>query len=150
MKYVTNHSSDFMFPVMAYLLGVMQLIGGLSAEVLCILYIATQKSTIPSILRFIALGSIANVDNFYANALPPSYPLKQKAGPLPIKVFNGDPETRNRSGCNWVMRFIYKVIRVAYCSIIFYFLPYLALFTPYFNSTDYGHWKRCFNIQATS
>lgn len=41
MKYVTNHKEDFKFPTMAYLIGVMQLLGGLAAEILCILYIAT-------------------------------------------------------------------------------------------------------------
>lgn len=140
MKYTTNHHKDFLFPVMAYLVGTMQLFGGLMAELLCILYIATQTSTISTVIKFVALGSIANVDNFYANALPGSYPLKQKSDPLPVKVRKGDPETSNRTCCLWIMRFLYKAIRLIYCSFLFYFLPYFAVFTAYFNPTMYGTW----------
>eukprot|EP00352_Strombidinopsis_acuminata_P009313 CAMPEP_0176377410 /NCGR_PEP_ID=MMETSP0126-20121128/28871_1 /TAXON_ID=141414 ORGANISM="Strombidinopsis acuminatum, Strain SPMC142" /NCGR_SAMPLE_ID=MMETSP0126 /ASSEMBLY_ACC=CAM_ASM_000229 /LENGTH=149 /DNA_ID=CAMNT_0017739241 /DNA_START=1587 /DNA_END=2036 /DNA_ORIENTATION=+ len=146
MKYVTNHRDDFKFPIMAYFIGIMQFIGGLFTEILCILYIATQSSTIATIIKFLALGVIANVDNFYASALPDSYPLKQKSDPLPIKVVNGDPCTRNRSCCTKIMRYIYKFIRAFYCSILFYYMPYLAIFTPFFNNTSYGNWEKCYNV----
>eukprot|EP00351_Strombidinopsis_sp_SopsisLIS2011_P002173 CAMPEP_0116876924 /NCGR_PEP_ID=MMETSP0463-20121206/8779_1 /TAXON_ID=181622 /ORGANISM="Strombidinopsis sp, Strain SopsisLIS2011" /LENGTH=77 /DNA_ID=CAMNT_0004523841 /DNA_START=1466 /DNA_END=1699 /DNA_ORIENTATION=+ len=76
MKYSVNHHADFRFPGVSFLVGLMQFSGGFAAEILCILFTSTQTDTLDTIVKFIALGSIANVDNFYANALPATYPLK--------------------------------------------------------------------------
>lgn len=143
MKYTVNHYKDFRFPGVSFLVGFMQFIGGLSAEILCILFTSTQTSTLDTIIKFIALGSIANVDNFYAAALPGTYPLKQKPAPLNIYIHKGDPETQNRN--NWLkfLRFIYKCIRLLYVSWLFYWGPYLSLFCGYFNTTEWGNYSKC-------
>lgn len=82
MKYSVNHHKQFNYPVFAYFVGFMQFMGGLGAEICCMLFLAELTDTITTIIRFIALGSIAKVDDFYAGALPSGYPLKQKNAPL--------------------------------------------------------------------
>ena len=69
MKYVTNHPFDFFSPLMAFLIGFMQFMGGLGAEIISILYLGSFDNPFHVLLRFIALASIARVDDIYIGAL---------------------------------------------------------------------------------
>ena len=40
------------------------------SEVWCLVYLCSINQTINVIIRFVALASIAKVDNFYADSLP--------------------------------------------------------------------------------
>ena len=77
MKYSLNHSSDFSGPFNAFLIGFLQMIGGFGAEIGCIFYLSSINSPMDVIIRFIALGSIAKVDNFYFGAIPSISSFKQ-------------------------------------------------------------------------
>ena len=131
MKYVTNHSKDFTNPGFAYAIGLMQMTGGLAAEVLCMLYLTSIRSTIDTIIRFMALASIANVDDWYAGALQGS-PLKKKVS-LPYTVRKRDIEASDEPrGCAFHMgRFVYKMYRILYCSYMYYFMPFSCIIIPY-------------------
>lgn len=48
----------------------MQICGGLAAEITCIVYLSSFNKAIDVIIRFVAMASIAKVDDFYAMALP--------------------------------------------------------------------------------
>jgi len=76
MKYTVNHYQDFRFPGVSFLIGLMQFCGGFFAFFLCMLFTSSETNTFDTIIKFVALASIANVDNFYAGALPSTYPLK--------------------------------------------------------------------------
>ena len=78
MKYVSNHAKDFNNPWHAFIIGLMQFLGGLSAELLCIFYLTNIQSTMDTVIKFMALASIAKVDDFYASALAGDYCLKKK------------------------------------------------------------------------
>ena len=69
MKYVSNHPFDFVSPAMAFCVGFMQFTGGLGAEIICILYLGSFDNPFHVLLRFIALASIARVDDIYIGAL---------------------------------------------------------------------------------
>lgn len=70
MKFVVTNPSQFIEPWFAFFVGLMQFTGGIACEIICTGYLSTINSTIDVIIRFIALGSIAKVDDFYAGALP--------------------------------------------------------------------------------
>ena len=70
MKYVTNQPFDFANPTAAFCVALMQCLGGLFAEFACIYYLSSIETAIDIIIRFVALASIAKVDDFYAAALP--------------------------------------------------------------------------------
>ena len=78
MKYVTNHAKDFSNPMYAFFVAFMQCIGGLFAEIFCIIFLCSLTNCIDIIIRFVAFASIGKVDNFYAAALSPEYKLKKK------------------------------------------------------------------------
>ena len=83
MKFVTNHSKDFSNPGSAFFVAVMQTTGGLFAEIACILFLGSINKAIDVIIKFVALASIAKVDDFYASALPgDGNKIKKKTTPL--------------------------------------------------------------------
>lgn len=91
MKYVINHSKEFSNPGAAFFLCLMQFTGGLFAELACILYLCSMNNAIEIIIRFVALASIAKVDDFYYAALPTDgNKIKKPTKPLIIKVHRRD------------------------------------------------------------
>lgn len=70
MKYVTNHPFDFSNPGSAFTVALMQTLGGFAAEMCCILFLGSMNKAIDVIIKFVALSSIAKVDDIYASALP--------------------------------------------------------------------------------
>ena len=134
MKYLLNHSEDFSSPFNAYLIGLLQMIGGIGAEIGCVIYLSSINSPMDVIIRFIAMGSIAKVDDFYASALPDENRIKGKSKPMLVKHHRRDIQNSGkRLGffSYWVGRFIFKTCRIIYASFVFYFLPYLILLVPY-------------------
>ena len=149
MKYVTNQPFDFSNPGSAFSVAMMQCLGGLAAEIACIVYLSNITSAIDVIIKFVALASIAKVDDFYASALPTDgNKITKKTKPLMIKVHKRDWEAQEEDreeltdretkeamlnvGCTRkVGRFIFKFLRCLYAAFIFYFLPYTSLFLPY-------------------
>ena len=93
MKYVTNQPFDFSNPGCAFAVAFMQTIGGLAAELACIVYLSNINKAIDVIIKFVALASIAKVDDIYASALPADgNKIKKKTSPLKIKVHKRDWE----------------------------------------------------------
>lgn len=77
MKYVTNHGKDFSNPYYAFLVALMQSVGGLLSEIACIIFLCSLNNPIEVIIRLVAFASIGKVDNFYAAALSPEHKLKK-------------------------------------------------------------------------
>lgn len=91
MKFVTNQPQDFSNPGAAFFVAFMQIIGGLFAEIACILYLGNINKAIDVIIKFVALASIAKVDDFYASALPADgNKIKKPSKPMIIKVHRRD------------------------------------------------------------
>ena len=70
MKFATNHPNDFNMPKLAFMIGLMQFLGGFLCELACISFLSTVDNTIDVIIKFIGLASIAKYSAFYAAALP--------------------------------------------------------------------------------
>lgn len=80
MKYLSNHPTEFSAPRLAFLVGFLQVFTGFMTELCCMTFLGSLDNAIAVIIRFIALGSIAKVDNFYADALPEVSSFRQ---PIP-------------------------------------------------------------------
>ena len=136
MKYVTNHEKDFSNPTYAFGVALMQSLGGISSEIFCVIFLCSLNDPITILIRFIAFASIGKIDNFYAAALPSEHKLKRPPAELYIKNHRFENEDKKQSCANWTTRLIYKTIRIIYASLIFYFLPYMALFYPQFAASS--------------
>ena len=135
MKYVTNHASEFSAARSAFVVALMQSLAGLMTEIACIVYLGSVNSPMDVIIRFVALASVAKVDDFYAGALPDGNRIKNKSRPMKIKVHRRDMIIRAEKGevdfSYYLSRFVYKTLRLSYASFIFYFMPYVSIFLPY-------------------
>ena len=143
MKYLSNQPFDFSNPNAAFIVASMQIIGGLAAEVTCIIYLSSLKNALDVIIRFVALSSIARVDDLYNLALPSDgNKIKKTAKKLLVKVHRRDWQVPSNSAkANELMdshrtkrkmyRIIYRGIRALYASYIFYFMPYTSVWFPY-------------------
>ena len=69
MKYASNHPFEFISPTSAFLVALMQFVGGLMAELACILYLGKFDSPFLILIQFIALASIARVDDIVFGSL---------------------------------------------------------------------------------
>lgn len=150
MKYVTNHPFDFSNPGSAFTVALMQTMGGFAAELCCILFLGSINKAIDVIIKFVALASIARVDDIYATALPQDgNKIKKKSKPMMITIHKRDWDLFESEGhlpgrnnkemskvgfSRKIGRFIFKTLRILYSSFIFYFLPYATLFIPYIAS----------------
>lgn len=132
MKYLPNHTKDFSAPVNAFVVGLLQCMAGLATELACIFYLGTINTPIDVIIRFIALGSIAKVDDFYYNALPSENRVLGKVPELTVKLQRRDMrESKDKKVKYYAARFVYKTFRLVYASFVFYFFPYTTLLAPY-------------------
>ena len=138
MKFVTNHADEFTNPYYAFEIALMQCLGGISAELFCIIFLCSLSDPITVLIRFIAFSSIGKIDNFYSAALPSEHKLHRPSETLIISKhrFQAEQEQEKdktkRTCGSMTVRAIYKTLRIFYASFIFYFLPYLALFYPQF------------------
>ena len=147
MKYLVNHPEQFSAPKLAFIVGMAQFVTGFASELACIIFLGSLNNPIGVIIRFIALGSIAKVDNFYFSALPAASSFKQAVPkekqvkfrathyfrdcrPTSAKRTSGQS---NQSAFGF-LRIVYKMFRIFYASFIYYFMPYLAVVVPFFAS----------------
>jgi len=149
MKYLTNHPQEFSAPRLAFLVGFLQVFTGFMTELCCMTFLGSLNNAIAVIIRFIALGSIAKVDNFYADALPDVSSFKQ---PIPagkavkfkqthcFRDYRSDTPQHKKDECkknghsHYGPKFwLYKLIRMFYVAIVFYFMPYFTIVLPYFS-----------------
>lgn len=70
MKYVTNHPFDFINPGCAFTVAFMQTLGGLMAEIACIIFLASIDNPILVIISFVGLALLSKVDDIYFSSLP--------------------------------------------------------------------------------
>ena len=78
-----------------------------------------------------AFGMLANIDNFYASALSGDRKINDDTDPLEVKVNRRNVDSSQFSCIMKICRIIYKCLRVFYCSYIFYFMPFTAIYLPY-------------------
>ena len=135
MKYVINHTEEFSDPIVAFFVGFFQTTTGILTEFSCICFIGTVNRVIEVVIKYMALSSIARVDDIYAGALTPENRIKSECKPLQIKNFRRNLDERiEKHGYGFTFtlgRWIYKFMRMLYSSYIFYFFPYTTLMVTY-------------------
>ena len=139
MKYATNEPEMFNMPKIAFTVGLMQFLGGIFCECSCLFFLSTIEKTIDVIIKFIALGSIAKIDDFYAAALPDENKVKKNRARANLEIKNHRRLYRaqdDRACGVKALGVVTKIIRIIYCSLIFYFIPFIVLFIPYMAAQD--------------
>lgn len=124
LKYYNDHHSAFAEPVPAVAIAVMQLAAALFTEVININLICAQDTIMDCIMNFIALGVIAEVDDYYAGSLS-HFPLTDAVERAP-PILRGSKENpyESRPPAQKVVRVFYKILRTLYAAYYYYFMPF--------------------------
>ena len=135
MKYLVNHPEDFTSPIIAYMVGLAQVLTGVLCEIACVCYLGTIQNPISVMISYMALGAVARVDDMYAGALDAANRIKGESKPFDVKNHRRDVNARSAEfGFGFFYffgRVIYKTLRVLYSSYHYYFFPYTALIICY-------------------
>lgn len=141
MKFLGNHnylmpgqdseSTYFSGTSAPMLVALMQFFGAVFTETINILSICSLENTKEVIMNFIALGVIAEIDNYYLSALPPSELIKRLEEPFEIKILSSEIKFWDRDLKTKIVRCIYKFFRVFEVSFYYYFTPFIVLILTY-------------------
>ena len=102
----------------------MQFTAAVFTELVNIVMICMQETIMDIVLNFIALGTIAQIDSIYSGALS-DVPLKGAFEErLPIEHSSKTIPFCKRTNFGKLTHLSYKLWRIAYVSVYYYFTPY--------------------------
>jgi hypothetical protein len=108
----------------------MQFIIGVMTEFFSICLVCGQDEMQDVIILFIALAIIADFDNFFAESWDQDKITEESLGehfPKGTHSHKLNAETRIRSCWGRCARFLYKIIRLIYSTLYFYYFPLLVI-----------------------
>lgn len=128
MKYAINHSENFTNVYPSFFLGFLCCIISIMIEANCMIILVTLTDILNVITKYLSIVSIVKFPDIYFQVADSDNRLLAAAK---LKL----PVTKHRlmdplASSDWtikLMRIIYKVIRVFFISISFYFNPFLAI-----------------------
>lgn len=129
MKYATNHWREFNNPMMPFITGLLSTLIALIIEFNVMIILSALPDLLGIIVRYVSLASIAKVPQIYFGSLSNmniSEKLKDKK--LNITQHRHDNPLKDAPLSVHVMRYIYKVFRIIFCSVLFYFTPFATIF----------------------
>ena len=132
MKYVNNHESRFDFPKSAYLMGLTQTLFAFVFTGYNTLILFTRVNVYFSMISYVTVSILVDMSGFYYQALSDDqnnklFEMFAEDNMPRIKNFNRDMSFSDRTCCNKICRFLFKLIRVIYVGWIFYFVPFLFM-----------------------
>ena len=84
VKYLAHHPEKFTKPYVALAVAIMQMLGGIFAELCNILVLTQRHNAIHCLEHFVAFEILTHVDDIYCHALP-HFPLKEElSNALPL------------------------------------------------------------------
>lgn len=130
IKYLNNHMDDFIGWEGPYIIAHLQGYSCVFTELINIILLCGQSDIMNTVVNFIALGAIAEIDNYYYDSLQRS-PLKEFLENEPLKINNHGLEFSERSRLSKFIRGNYKILRVFYVSFYYYFTPFITPMITY-------------------
>ena len=121
--YVTYHSDNFESPSVAFFLGFMTIFANAFASTTNLLMALAQKNVISVITKFVGFKILIQIQDYYLRSRDQFKIKKAVSNDLEV-VINKDKVT------NKCHHRIFKVLRVLYTSLYFYFFPLLIIVVP--------------------
>ena len=78
-------------------------------------------------MKFVSLTVFVKIPGFYAASLVNHRGVKLCDLKLPVTKFRKDQPIKGKGCVLHVMRFFYKLFRLFFCSVSFYFMPFMAI-----------------------
>lgn len=129
MKYAVNHYKSFSNPYMPFTVGILSTIISIIIEVNVMVILSGLPDVLGVVVRYVSLASIARIPGIYFTSLTDSsFVAKCKDKKLPITQHRSMDPLVDAPFRIKICRFIYKIWRIMFCSIGFYFMPFTAIF----------------------
>ena len=129
MKYSVNHYKQFNNVIPAFLIGFNCTLISLIVEINVMIILSSLKDILGVVLKYVSLAAIANIPRFYYASLVEHKMCLVKDLNLDITEFRSETQPLNGAPSYiHVLRAIYKVWRVTFCTVSFYFMPFCAIF----------------------
>ena len=129
MKYAVNHRESFHNVVPAFFMGLASTIISLIVEINVMIILSSMPNILGVVMKYVSLAAIANIPRFYYASLV-EHRMSSAVTSVNLKITNfRHQEPLKNAPCHIkVMRFIYKIWRLLFCSCSFYFMPFTAIF----------------------
>jgi hypothetical protein len=130
MKYAVNHVENFsegnVYP--SFIIGWFLTLNSFLVEFNVMLILSSIPDVLNVIMKYVSLCAIANLPRFYFASLVKNKALK--FGGMEIKISNKrrDGKIANAHWSIKIFRFIYKSWRIFFCSVSYYFMPFMMIF----------------------
>jgi hypothetical protein len=131
IEYVNTHPDEFETTMEPFLIGLMQFVGGLIAELTNQFMLATRDDVSMCITFFVAFHVLTAIDNIYAESL--SDPTLKEAceEPLKFKMRAKDIKFKDRQFGQQIIRVFFVVMNFFNAGVYYYWTPFLVNFLPY-------------------
>lgn len=135
LKYLANHPDEFYNLLMPYAVVHMQIISCLFTEIVNIILICGQNTSQDTIVNYVALGAITQIDDYYFSSIC-EQKLKEFVEGEGVEITrkskdynkgpNGEEPKYKRNFVQKLIRANYNILRCIYATGYFYFTPYVT------------------------
>lgn len=127
MKYVVNHFDNFTNPYPPFFLGLVGTIISLIVEINVMIILSSMADVLSVINKYVSLAAIVNIPRFYYNSLVDHRITSCKDVKLAVTKFRHNNPRKDAHWTIHIMRFCHKSIRLIFCTVSFYFMPFIAI-----------------------
>ena len=129
MKYSISHSDDFSTPFLACLIGLLYASCTFLLAFTVSVKLCTQTDVLVTFSCYVGYTAVCFLPNFVYAGLGVGHSFKKPTPPLLKTKYRR--ENHPRHIFMWIMRVVYKILRVLYASFWFYFGPTIVIILPF-------------------
>jgi hypothetical protein len=78
-------------------------------------------------MKYVALAVASNIPKFYYGSLVANKMLKVNKIKITITNYRNQKPLENAHWSLYILRLIYKLVRLLFCSFSYYFMPFMAI-----------------------
>lgn len=127
MKYAVNHYKDFTSVYPAFLIAFLLTIIDFLVELNVMVILSSMNGILDVVMKYVSLAVISKIPANYFNSLS-QHKLKITGHKLKITKFRHKNPLEGAPCGIYVLRIIYKFLRLFFCTCSFYFMPFMAIF----------------------
>jgi len=128
MKYAVNHHDNFVNVYAAFAMGFCHALISLIVEINVMIILTSMKEVMGVIMKYVSLAAIANIPRFYFGALREHKLLACNGKVIEVMNFRHENKLKDAHWSIKILRVIYKIFRMMFGSISYYFMPFTAIF----------------------
>jgi hypothetical protein len=128
MKYTINHPENFTTPYPVFMLAFLHFFVNISVEINVIIILTSIQDVLETLMKYVALAVASNIPRFYYASLNNNKMLSVWNKKIEITKFRTEHQPlKNADWSIYFLRFIYKLVRLLFCSFSYYFMPFMAI-----------------------